>query len=142
MGMYIKMAESAGKNLENLEKQTTVTSKKFCKVCSAPAGKHIYYGARTCISCRGFFRRSVQNNHHQFFGCSNADSQDFANQCLIDSKTRKNCKKCRFAKCTSVGMRVSWVLTHEERCQRMLQRSRPKLIPIQKELSTTTVASA
>merc|ERR1711899_196349 len=94
-----------------------------CLVCGSSAGKHIYYGARTCISCRGFFRRSVQNNHHQFFGCSNADSQEYANKCLIDSKTRKNCKKCRFAKCLSVGMRVSWVLTQEERCQRMLQRS-------------------
>ena len=69
------------------------------------------------------------------------NSQEYANKCLIDSKTRKNCKKCRFAKCLSVGMRVSWVLTQEERCQRMLQRSRPKLIPIHRESSVTSMSS-
>ena len=91
---YVKMADySAGpsSSFENeniLENQQCVPdSKKLCKVCSAPAGKHIYYGARTCISCRGFFRRSVQNNHHQFFGCSNADSQ--AQWTKIEKFTRK-----------------------------------------------------
>ena len=52
--------------------------------------------------------------------------------CLMTSKTRKNCKKCRFSKCLSVGMKVTWVLSEEERCQRMLQRtkSKPQKVPV------------
>lgn len=95
---------------------------KLCRVCGALAGKHIYYGARTCISCRGFFRRSVQSNHYKFFCCSANNGSG----CLLTVKTRKNCKKCRFAKCLSVGMKITWVLSDEERNQRMLQRTKQK----------------
>ena len=106
-----------------------------CLVCGSSAGKHNYYGARTCISCRGFFRRryfmniiqkyilfiliifySVQSQQYHLFVCS-TDST-----CNLESKSRKCCKKCRFEKCLNIGMRPSWVLTPEERCQRMLQR--------------------
>ena len=40
-----------------------------CLVCGSSAGKHNYYGARTCISCRGFFRRRYFMNiikKHEF----------------------------------------------------------------------------
>lgn len=90
---------------------------QFCKVCGAPAGKHIYYGARTCISCRGFFRRSVQSRQFKAFACIST-----LLSCPVDSKSRKSCKKCRFEKCLEIGMKVSWVLSEEERCQRMMQR--------------------
>ena len=57
---YVKMADylagpSTSFENENViqNQQSAPDSKKLCKVCSAPAGKHIYYGARTCISCRG-----------------------------------------------------------------------------------------
>ena len=39
----------------DFEKLQTSKSCGVCKVCGAPAGKHNYYGARCCISCRGFF---------------------------------------------------------------------------------------
>ena len=64
---YVKMADylagpSTSFENENVieNQQCAPDSKKLCKVCSAPAGKHIYYGARTCISCRGkeFYRFS------------------------------------------------------------------------------------
>ena len=64
---YVKMADylagpSTSFENENVieNQQCAPDSKKLCKVCSAPAGKHIYYGARTCISCRGkeFYRSS------------------------------------------------------------------------------------
>ena len=64
---YVKMADylagpSTSFENENVieNQQCAADSKKLCKVCSAPAGKHIYYGARTCISCRGkeFYRSS------------------------------------------------------------------------------------
>ena len=87
-----------------------------CLVCGSSAGKHNYYGARTCISCRGFFRRSVQSQQYSMFLCASDSS------CDLESKSRKCCKRCRFEKCIKIGMRPSWVLTPEERCQRMLQR--------------------
>ena len=31
-----------------------------CKVCGEQAGQHVYYGAKSCQSCRAFFRRSVE----------------------------------------------------------------------------------
>ena len=101
----------------DFEKLQTTKSCGVCKVCGAPAGKHNYYGARCCISCRGFFRRSVQSNHYKFFDCKVPEN------CVVDIKTRKNCKKCRFDKCLRIGMRINWVLTDQERYERMLQRS-------------------
>ena len=59
---------------------------------------------------------SVQSQQYHLFVCS-TDST-----CNLESKSRKCCKKCRFEKCLNIGMRPSWVLTPEERCQRMLQR--------------------
>ena len=32
----------------------------ICQVCDEIAGKHNYYGGRSCPSCRAFFRRSVE----------------------------------------------------------------------------------
>ena len=31
----------------------------ICLVCKRKAGKHLYYGAKSCQSCRAFYRRSV-----------------------------------------------------------------------------------
>ncbi len=31
--------------------------------------------------------------------------------CLIDSKNRRSCKKCRFEKCLAAGMKPNWVTT-------------------------------
>ena len=105
--------------------QTYQITTTKCKVCGASAGKHNYYGARCCISCRGFFRRSVQSNHYKSFDCK-------VSNCVVDVKTRKNCKKCRFDKCLRIGMRINWVLTDEERYERMLQRKSPrKQFPVQ-----------
>ncbi len=54
-----------------------------CPVCvDGESGSHTYYGGKVCHSCRGFFRRSVQNNHHPFFSCKGAK------RCKVESKTR------------------------------------------------------
>ena len=33
--------------------------KNICLVCKRKAGRHLYYGAKSCQSCRAFYRRSV-----------------------------------------------------------------------------------
>ncbi len=141
-----------------------------CLVCGAVAGKHNYYGARTCISCRGFFRRSVQSKQHLSFACmktsaslenptaSRATSTASTVKCQLDSKSRKSCKKCRFDKClkvsviimillqshnflSQVGMKTAYVLTEEERCLRMLQRSKMKALADPKSAVSLTFTS-
>ena len=87
-----------------------------CPVCSRPTTNHIYYGARVCISCRGFFRRSVQNDHYPLFDCKRGK------ECPIDSTSRKSCKWCRFQRCLEAGMRMGWVMSEKERKDRVVSR--------------------
>ena len=88
-----------------------------CPVCHSPgAGKHLYYGGRVCVSCRGFFKRSVESNHFRFFECGKAK------KCTIEAKDRKNCRYCRFQKCLSNGMKVSYVMPAQERQVRLLKQ--------------------
>ena len=61
-----------------------------------PPGYH--YGVFTCESCKGFFKRTVQNK--KTFMCHKQ------NDCEINVFNRKKCPACRFAKCISVGMRL------------------------------------
>uniref|UniRef100_A0A0K2UPM0 Nuclear receptor domain-containing protein n=1 Tax=Lepeophtheirus salmonis TaxID=72036 RepID=A0A0K2UPM0_LEPSM len=83
---------------------------RLCQICGEVAGKHVYYGGQCCTSCRAFFRRSVQNNSYKQFICC-SQTKD----CIINLKTRKACQLCRFQKCVSAGMRVSWVFPDRER---------------------------
>ena len=83
-----------------------------CGVCGAAAAKHVHYGATTCFSCRAFFRRSIQNGAAKQYVCRKG------NNCQIMVKTRKNCQKCRIDKCLDAGMKISWVLTEDERHKR------------------------
>ena len=77
-----------------------------CKVCgSLTASKHNHYGSDLiCHSCRGFFMRSVKNSMFEKFKHNTLDGQ-----CVIDSKTRQSCKKCRYEKCLQAGMRNAFV---------------------------------
>ncbi len=92
-----------------------------CRVCEKlGASKHNTYGAdRICTSCRGFFLRSVQSGLYEYFQCSANKSK----QCVIESKLRQSCRKCRFAKCLEAGMKITYVLDKQERCRRMLSNS-------------------
>lgn len=36
-----------------------IVTNNICLVCKKKAGKHLYYGAKSCQSCRAFYRRSV-----------------------------------------------------------------------------------
>ena len=77
---------------------------EFCFICKAELNKnHNHYGSNSaCHSCRAFFMRSVRSKKFGTF-------QHRAEECVIDSKTRKSCKKCRFDACLQAGMKVSYV---------------------------------
>ena len=93
------------------------------KVCqNSKASSHSYYGATSiCPSCRGFFMRSVQSQNYQAFQKCPLNSG-----CVIESKSRKSCKSCRFQKCLSAGMKINYVTTFEEKRQ-MLISAKTKL---------------
>jgi len=69
-----------------------------CPICGDEiSGFH--YGTFSCESCKGFFKRTVQNK--KVFACHSSDGE-----CNITSFDRKRCPACRFAKCIKAGMRV------------------------------------
>ncbi|KAM3877015.1 LOW QUALITY PROTEIN: hepatic nuclear factor 4, beta [Diretmus argenteus] len=71
-------------------------SRIACSICADKAtGKH--YGASSCDGCKGFFRRSVRNNH--------AYTCRFSRQCVVDKDKRNQCRYCRLRKCFRAGMR-------------------------------------
>lgn len=66
-----------------------------CKICGDKSSG-IHYGVITCEGCKGFFRRSQQNN--ALYSCSRQRN------CLIDRTNRNRCQHCRLQKCLSLGM--------------------------------------
>ncbi|KAM6967562.1 nuclear receptor subfamily 1 group D member 2a [Aplochiton taeniatus] len=68
----------------------------LCKVCGDVASG-FHYGVHACEGCKGFFRRSIQQNI-QYKKCLKMDS------CTIMRINRNRCQQCRFKKCLAVGM--------------------------------------
>uniref|UniRef100_A0A2C9JH11 Uncharacterized protein n=1 Tax=Biomphalaria glabrata TaxID=6526 RepID=A0A2C9JH11_BIOGL len=73
---------------------------ELCPVCGDKVSGY-HYGLLTCESCKGFFKRTVQNK--KTYQC--VDSRN----CQIDKSQRKRCPYCRFQKCLSVGMKLEAV---------------------------------
>lgn len=69
----------------------------LCPVCTDKISGY-HYGVFTCESCKGFFKRTVQNK--KSFLCHKAGD------CEVNVYNRKKCPACRFAKCLTVGMRL------------------------------------
>ncbi len=68
-----------------------------CPVCGDKiSGFH--YGIFSCESCKGFFKRTVQNKKN--YQCLRGAS------CPISIATRKKCPACRFNKCLVTGMKL------------------------------------
>ncbi|VDN81251.1 unnamed protein product [Brugia pahangi] len=72
-----------------------------CPVCGDRVSGY-HYGLLTCESCKGFFKRTVQNK--KSYQCS-ADQN-----CAVDKSCRKRCPHCRFQKCIQRGMKVEEIL--------------------------------
>ncbi|XP_013997913.2 nuclear receptor subfamily 1 group D member 2 isoform X1 [Salmo salar] len=68
----------------------------LCKVCGDIASG-FHYGVHACEGCKGFFRRSIQQNI-QYKKCLKNES------CAIMRINRNRCQQCRFKKCLLVGM--------------------------------------
>lgn len=66
-----------------------------CKICGDKSSG-IHYGVITCEGCKGFFRRSQQNN--AMYSCSRQRN------CHIDRTNRNRCQHCRLQKCLALGM--------------------------------------
>uniref|UniRef100_A0AAY5KIU7 Nuclear receptor subfamily 5, group A, member 1a n=1 Tax=Esox lucius TaxID=8010 RepID=A0AAY5KIU7_ESOLU len=86
--------------LNGMEYTYDVDLEELCPVCGDKVSGY-HYGLLTCESCKGFFKRTVQNNKR--YTC--AENQD----CKIDKTQRKRCPFCRFQKCLNVGMRLEAV---------------------------------
>ncbi|KER25326.1 hypothetical protein T265_07202 [Opisthorchis viverrini] len=71
-----------------------------CPICGDRVSGY-HYGLPTCESCKGFFKRTVQNKKE--YHCTEHGN------CVIDRIHRKRCAHCRFQKCLAVGMRVEAV---------------------------------
>lgn len=78
------------------EADSRAESEESCPVCGDKVSGY-HYGLLTCESCKGFFKRSVQNNKH--YTCAEQQS------CPMNLSQRKRCPSCRFQKCLAVGMK-------------------------------------
>ncbi|XP_013166986.1 PREDICTED: nuclear hormone receptor FTZ-F1 beta isoform X2 [Papilio xuthus] len=68
-----------------------------CPICGDKiSGFH--YGIFSCESCKGFFKRTVQNRKN--YMCLRGGS------CPVTVATRKKCPACRFDKCLGCGMKL------------------------------------
>ena len=77
---------------------------ELCPVCGDKVSGY-HYGLLTCESCKGFFKRTVQNK--KVYTCV-ADRS-----CVIDKTQRKRCPYCRFQKCLDVGMKLEGKLIYQ-----------------------------
>ncbi|XP_076852991.1 nuclear receptor subfamily 1 group D member 1 [Brachyhypopomus gauderio] len=91
-----------GANARNSPNKSVATLTKLngmvllCKVCGDVASG-FHYGVHACEGCKGFFRRSIQQNI-QYKKCLKNET------CTIMRINRNRCQQCRFKKCLSVGM--------------------------------------
>uniref|UniRef100_A0A7N8XW27 Nuclear receptor subfamily 5 group A member 1 n=2 Tax=Mastacembelus armatus TaxID=205130 RepID=A0A7N8XW27_9TELE len=89
-----------GRTFPRMEYRHNVDLEELCPVCGDKVSGY-HYGLLTCESCKGFFKRTVQNNKKYI--C--AEKQE----CRVDKAQRKRCPFCRFQKCLHVGMRLEAV---------------------------------
>ncbi|VDO28266.1 unnamed protein product [Heligmosomoides polygyrus] len=79
------------------EETTRPSLEEQCPVCGDRVSGY-HYGLLTCESCKGFFKRTVQNK--KSYQCAASSN------CPVDKAGRKRCPRCRFAKCLQQGMKI------------------------------------
>uniref|UniRef100_A0A1B6DPB7 Nuclear hormone receptor FTZ-F1 n=1 Tax=Clastoptera arizonana TaxID=38151 RepID=A0A1B6DPB7_9HEMI len=110
---------------------------ELCPVCGDKVSGY-HYGLLTCESCKGFFKRTVQNK--KVYTCV-ADRS-----CHIDKTQRKRCPYCRFQKCLEVGMKLEAVRADRMRGGRnkfgpMYKRDRARKLQMmrQRQMAVQTI---
>lgn len=87
--------QDAGLPTAGISRQQLINSP--CPICSDKiSGFH--YGIFSCESCKGFFKRTVQNRKN--YVCLRGAA------CPVTIATRKKCPACRFEKCLQKGMKL------------------------------------
>ncbi|XP_043200833.1 nuclear hormone receptor FTZ-F1 beta-like isoform X2 [Amphibalanus amphitrite] len=88
-------AHSALSGQSGISRQQLINSP--CPVCGDKiSGFH--YGIFSCESCKGFFKRTVQNKKN--YVCLRGAG------CPVTIATRKKCPACRFERCLNMGMKL------------------------------------
>uniref|UniRef100_A0A182R0Q8 Nuclear receptor domain-containing protein n=1 Tax=Anopheles farauti TaxID=69004 RepID=A0A182R0Q8_9DIPT len=93
---------------------------ELCPVCGDKVSGY-HYGLLTCESCKGFFKRTVQNK--KVYTCV------AERQCHIDKTQRKRCPYCRFQKCLEVGMKLEGSLRGQQATNVQRKGKKPLLYP-------------
>ncbi|XP_030756069.1 nuclear hormone receptor FTZ-F1 beta [Sitophilus oryzae] len=103
-----------------------------CPICGDKiSGFH--YGIFSCESCKGFFKRTVQNRKN--YVCLRGA------QCPVTVATRKKCPACRFDKCLQCGMKLEAIREDRTRGGRSTYQcsySLPPSLTTQTELRAST----
>ncbi|XP_038071426.1 nuclear receptor subfamily 1 group D member 1-like [Patiria miniata] len=101
----------------------------LCQICLDRASG-FHYGVHSCEGCKGFFRRTVQQNL-TYRPCLNAD------QCEIKRSSRNQCQSCRLKKCIDMGMSRNAV-----RFGRMSKKEKAKLQAARREVVSRATVTA
>jgi nuclear receptor subfamily 5 group A protein 3 len=98
---YISLLPTVGNGMSSCDQADLKDLiEELCPVCGDKVSGY-HYGLLTCESCKGFFKRTVQNK--KVYTCVAERS------CHIDKTQRKRCPFCRFQKCLEVGMKLEAV---------------------------------
>lgn len=91
-----------------------------CPICGDKiSGFH--YGIFSCESCKGFFKRTVQNKKN--YVCMRGAN------CPVTINTRKKCPACRYNKCLRMGMKLEAIREDRTRGGRSTYQCAPYPLP-------------
>ncbi|XP_072176278.1 uncharacterized protein [Diadema setosum] len=79
-----------------------------CPICTDEISGY-HYGIFSCESCKGFFKRTIQNERNKRLECAGGGS------CTITLQNRKHCAFCRYKKCLEAGMKLEAVRVDRQR---------------------------
>lgn len=95
MNDHLSESDQLSASTAGISRQQLINSP--CPICGDKiSGFH--YGIFSCESCKGFFKRTVQNRKN--YVCVRGAA------CPVTIATRKKCPACRFEKCLQRGMKL------------------------------------
>lgn len=79
-----------------------------CKICTS-VGNGCHFGVEACRGCTSFFRRTISMDKK--YVCNENETCDIQNPTI---EMTQKCRKCRFEKCLSAGMKRESVQKHRD----------------------------